>query len=104
MGNNVQDENHLEYPPQEHRIFQDSCLRCPGFPFFTNIYTARWRSVGQLHQFGSKTRRMVETDNDQKQLGKTLRNIADQLRGAMNADDFRDYMRSFAEQRTSSAA
>src|SRR6266481_5885856 len=32
------------------------------------------------------------TDNSQKQLGKTLWNIADQLRGAMNADDFRDYM------------
>jgi type I restriction enzyme M protein len=35
------------------------------------------------------------TDNDQKKLGKTLWNIADQLRGAMNADDFRDYMLSF---------
>ncbi|WP_256645668.1 type I restriction-modification system subunit M [Thermomonas paludicola] len=35
------------------------------------------------------------TDNDQKQLGKTLWAIADQLRGAMNADDFRDYMLSF---------
>jgi type I restriction enzyme M protein len=35
------------------------------------------------------------TDNDQKQLGKTLWNIADQLRGAMGADDFRDYMLSF---------
>lgn len=34
-------------------------------------------------------------DIDQKQLGKTLWNIADQLRGAMNADDFRDYMLSF---------
>ncbi|MDQ0621258.1 type I restriction-modification system subunit M [Paraburkholderia graminis] len=32
---------------------------------------------------------------EQKQLGKTLWNIADQLRGAMNADDFRDYMLSF---------
>jgi type I restriction enzyme M protein len=31
-------------------------------------------------------------DRDQKQLGRTLWNIADQLRGAMNADDFRDYM------------
>ena len=31
------------------------------------------------------------TDLDQKQLGKTLWNIADTLRGAMNADDFRDY-------------
>jgi len=35
------------------------------------------------------------TDTDKKQLGKTLWNIADQLRGAMNADDFRDYMLSF---------
>ena len=34
-------------------------------------------------------------DQDQKQLGKTLWGIADQLRGAMNADDFRDYMLSF---------
>src|SRR4051812_2236909 len=35
------------------------------------------------------------TETDQKQLGKTLWNIADTLRGAMNADDFRDYMLSF---------
>src|SRR5450830_1044520 len=35
------------------------------------------------------------TDLDQKQLGRTLWNIADTLRGAMNADDFRDYMLSF---------
>jgi len=35
------------------------------------------------------------TKNEQQQLGKTLWNIADQLRGAMNADDFRDYMLSF---------
>ena len=35
------------------------------------------------------------TADDQKQLGKTLWNIADQLRGSMNADDFRDYMLSF---------
>jgi len=35
------------------------------------------------------------TANDQKQLGATLWSIADQLRGAMNADDFRDYMLSF---------
>jgi type I restriction enzyme M protein len=34
-------------------------------------------------------------DQNQKQLGNTLWNIADQLRGAMNADDFRDYMLSF---------
>ena len=35
------------------------------------------------------------TEQGQKQLGKTLWNIADQLRGTMNADDFRDYMLSF---------
>ena len=35
------------------------------------------------------------TQKDQQQLGKTLWAIADNLRGAMNADDFRDYMLSF---------
>ena len=35
------------------------------------------------------------TDQNQKQLGNTLWSIADQLRGAMDADDFRDYMLSF---------
>ena len=35
------------------------------------------------------------TQKDQKELGKTLWDIADNLRGAMNADDFRDYMLSF---------
>ena len=35
------------------------------------------------------------TENKQKQLGKTLWSIADELRGAMNADDFRDYMLAF---------
>ncbi len=35
------------------------------------------------------------TDRDRQQLGKTLWAIADQLRGAMNADDFRDYMLAF---------
>ncbi|MCY3676544.1 MAG: type I restriction-modification system subunit M [Gemmatimonadetes bacterium] len=35
------------------------------------------------------------TENPQTQLGKTLWAIADQLRGAMNADDFRDYMLAF---------
>ena len=34
---------------------------------------------------------MTNTDQ-QKRLGKVLWDIADQLRGAMNADDFRDYM------------
>lgn len=35
------------------------------------------------------------TEQQQQQLGKTLWAIADDLRGAMNADDFRDYMLSF---------
>ena len=35
------------------------------------------------------------TEQNQKQLGNILWAIADQLRGAMNADDFRDYMLSF---------
>ena len=34
-------------------------------------------------------------DNIQKELGNTLWKIADDLRGSMNADDFRDYMLSF---------
>src|SRR5690606_32427952 len=37
----------------------------------------------------------IMTLKDQKQLGKTLWDIADNLRGAMNADNFRDYMLSF---------
>lgn len=35
------------------------------------------------------------TEEQQKELGKILWDIADDLRGAMNADDFRDYMLSF---------
>jgi type I restriction enzyme M protein len=35
------------------------------------------------------------TDTNQKQLGNILWRIADQLRGAMDADDFRDSMLSF---------
>jgi type I restriction enzyme M protein len=35
------------------------------------------------------------TQDTQQKLGKTLWTIADQLRGAMNADDFRDYMLAF---------
>ncbi len=35
------------------------------------------------------------TDIHKQQLGKILWNIADHLRGAMNADDFRDYMLAF---------
>ncbi len=36
------------------------------------------------------------TDVNPKQLGNTLWKIAEDLRGAMNADDFRDYMLSFS--------
>ena len=35
------------------------------------------------------------SEEQQKELGKILWDIADELRGAMNADDFRDYMLSF---------
>jgi type I restriction enzyme M protein len=35
------------------------------------------------------------TESAQRDLGRTLWNIADTLRGSMNADDFRDYMLSF---------
>ncbi|WP_419633088.1 type I restriction-modification system subunit M N-terminal domain-containing protein, partial [Thiolapillus sp.] len=35
------------------------------------------------------------TQQDRIQLGKTLWAIADDLRGSMNADDFRDYMLAF---------
>jgi len=35
------------------------------------------------------------TESEKKKLGDTLWNIANQLRGAMNADDFRDYMLAF---------
>lgn len=35
------------------------------------------------------------TESNQKELGKTLWAIADQLRGAMDPDDFRDYMLAF---------
>jgi type I restriction enzyme M protein len=35
------------------------------------------------------------TEHEKQKLGKTLWAIADQLRGAMNADDFRDYMLAF---------
>ena len=35
------------------------------------------------------------TEQNHKQLGSILWTLADQLRGAMNADDFRDYMLSF---------
>ncbi len=35
------------------------------------------------------------TEHDLNKLGSTLWNIADQLRGTMDADDFRDYMLSF---------
>ena len=41
------------------------------------------------------------TQKDKQQLGKTLWDIADSLRGAMNPDDFRDYMLSFLLDRKS---
>lgn len=40
-------------------------------------------------------RESIMTEQDLNKLGKTLWDIADKLRGSMNADDFRDYMLSF---------
>jgi len=37
----------------------------------------------------------MKVKEQHKKLGDVLWGIADQLRGAMNADDFRDYMLSF---------
>ena len=37
----------------------------------------------------------MATNNNQNQLGKALWAVANELRGAMMADDFRDYMLSF---------
>ncbi len=51
--------------------------------------------LGRLQE---KHRIVLQGNHDRqrpKQLGTTLWNIADTLRGAMNADDFRDYMLSF---------
>src|SRR3546814_18239589 len=57
----------------------------------------RCRRRGRAGRAGKQDQEAFEAmnDKDQKQLGKTLWAIADQLRGAMNADDFRDYMLSF---------
>jgi type I restriction enzyme M protein len=49
-------------------------------------------SVGLQNIAKSIQQKMTE---NQKQLGNTLWKIADDLRGAMDADDFRDYMLSF---------
>ena len=49
----------------------------------------------EKYNFVIARRVITMTDQDKTQLGKTLWGIADQLRGAMNADDFRDYMLSF---------
>jgi hypothetical protein len=52
-------------------------------------------AAAELVQQEAVTPPSTMTDQNQAQLGKTLWNIADQLRGAMDADDFRDYMLSF---------
>src|SRR5690606_8760920 len=57
--------------------------------------TGRAASVTGLRPSTTRSNNETMTENDQKQLGKTLWAIADQLRGSMNADDFRDYMLSF---------
>ena len=55
----------------------------------------RWRSDGTGQRFNVKKRNNNVKEQNQQQLGKTLWGIADQLRGSMSADDFRDYMLSF---------
>ena len=57
---------------------------------FMGNYRFKFRVVSTA-DFRDKTM----TKEQLNQLGKTLWAIADQLRGAMNADDFRDYMLSF---------
>lgn len=48
------------------------------------------------HQKWNQKRTKINmTQKEQQRLGKTLWDIANDLRGAMNADDFRDYMLSF---------
>lgn len=49
----------------------------------------------QFPQWNLTNQTVKMTQKEQQQLGKTLWNIANELRGAMNADDFRDYMLSF---------
>ncbi len=51
------------------------------------------KSLGDVGRFEAQWK--PPRERGQKQLDKTLWAIADQLRGAMNADDFRDYMLSF---------
>lgn len=53
------------------------------------------KSQLETHRMKTRGSHDHSLGSPQKQLGKTLWNIADQLRGAMNADDFRDYMLSF---------
>ena len=56
------------------------------------------RGVHRSHQpagHGTRGATSPMTQDQLNQLGKTLWAIADDLRGAMNADDFRDYMLSF---------
>jgi type I restriction enzyme M protein len=69
----------------------------------TNNHTA-WSRISpsdtlnapaEVLQTPFSTRFYQMTATDQQRLGKTLWAIADQLRGAMNADDFRDYMLAF---------
>jgi len=52
-------------------------------------------ALQSINCVGKAERECKMTDLEKQKLGKTLWNIADQLRGAMNADDFRDYMLSF---------
>src|SRR4051812_32476524 len=62
------------------------------------ISTRCWRASATSAHFFSLPNSQFSipmTAQNQQRLGKILWAIADQLRGAMNADDFRDYMLAF---------
>ena len=69
----------------------------PYFSLWIDIrpLTGDQRAPSSSGSRSSIDRSNAMTDQNQKQLGNILWGIADQLRGAMNADDFRDYMLSF---------
>ena len=62
-------------------------------PFLMTPTTKNFRANAPYHKLNRNSNNM--TENNQTQLGNTLWKIADELRGAMNADQFRDYMLSF---------
>ncbi len=66
---------------------------------FQNILSAflnRYQfDLPEMHHRYNDTSELTMTEQELNKLGSTLWGIADDLRGAMNADDFRDYMLSF---------